>query len=184
MQKHDVIEVYFEQIGGGVDENLIQDEEEEDEDDNEENSDGYEGDTDEEEEIKYVNVRVITAMNPHIIQFRIRMDTEMDIFKEIYASRIGVPSHYLTFEFGERYILNTDTPKDLDLRDNDIIDVYQEKSEETKTMLWNIILAFLCVITSVIAVGMVVCLNRKRMDEILHEMTREEILQKYYQEEM
>ena len=62
------------------------------------------------------------------IHFRVKMWTNMGKLKKSYAERVGVPVSSLRFLFDGRRINDDETPKALEMEQDDVIEVYQEQT--------------------------------------------------------
>nr|ACO10968.1 Small ubiquitin-related modifier 1-A precursor [Caligus rogercresseyi] len=56
------------------------------------------------------------------------MSTQMGKLKKSYSERVGVPLSSLRFLFDGRRINDDETPKALEMEQDDVIEVYQEQS--------------------------------------------------------
>ena len=62
------------------------------------------------------------------VHFRVKMGTLMGKLKKSYADRVGVSPASLRFLFDGRRINDDDSPKSLDMENDDVIEVYQEQT--------------------------------------------------------
>nr|CAD7446506.1 unnamed protein product [Timema bartmani]CAD7460442.1 unnamed protein product [Timema tahoe] len=62
------------------------------------------------------------------IHFRVKMTTQMGKLKKSYSERVGVPVTSLRFLFDGRRINDEETPKQLEMENDDVIEVYQEQT--------------------------------------------------------
>jgi len=76
---------------------------------------------------EYIKLKVV-GQDSNEIHFRVKMATQMGKLKKSYSERVGVPVTSLRFLFDGRRINDTDTPKQLEMEDDDVIEVYQEQS--------------------------------------------------------
>ncbi|UJR10518.1 hypothetical protein I4U23_014721 [Adineta vaga] len=78
---------------------------------------------------EYIKLRVVGQDNSQYseVQFKVKMTTSMSKLKKSYAERQGVPVNSLRFLFDGKRINDDETPKLLEMEDNDTIDVYQEQ---------------------------------------------------------
>ena len=60
------------------------------------------------------------------IHFRVKQTTQMGKLKISYSERVGVPVTSLRFLFDGRRINDDETPKALEMEQDDVIEVYQE----------------------------------------------------------
>ncbi|XP_053201302.1 small ubiquitin-related modifier-like [Panonychus citri] len=89
------------------------------------NKSGVEGGGDANSE--YIKLKVV-GQDSNEIHFRVKMTTAMGKLKKSYSERVGVPVTSLRFLFDGRRINDTDTPKQLEMENDDVIEVYQEQS--------------------------------------------------------
>ena len=61
------------------------------------------------------------------VHFRVKFGTSMGKLKKSYADRTGVSVSTLRFLFDGRRINDDDTPKSLEMEEDDVIEVYQEQ---------------------------------------------------------
>jgi len=99
MEQNDVIEVYQEQTGGGADE----------------------------AETEYIKLKVV-EQDSNEIHFRVKMTTQMGKLKKSYSERVGAPIASLRFFFDGKRINDDETPKSLEMEQDDVIEVYQEQT--------------------------------------------------------
>ena len=99
MEKDDVIEVYQEQTGGAADE----------------------------AETEYIKLKVV-GQDSNEIHFRVKMTTQMGKLKKSYSERVGAPITSLRFLFDGKRINDDETPKSLEMEQDDVIEVYQEQT--------------------------------------------------------
>jgi len=76
---------------------------------------------------EYIKLKVV-GQDSNEIHFRVKMTTQMGKLKKSYSERVGVPVNSLRFLFDGRRINDTDTPKQLEMENEDVIEVYQEQS--------------------------------------------------------
>uniref|UniRef100_A0AAY5KQ09 Small ubiquitin-related modifier n=1 Tax=Esox lucius TaxID=8010 RepID=A0AAY5KQ09_ESOLU len=62
------------------------------------------------------------------IHFKVKMTTHLKKLKESYSQRQGVPMNSLRFLFEGQRISDNQTPKELGMEDEDVIEVYQEQT--------------------------------------------------------
>lgn len=94
-----MVEVYQERTGGGV----------------------VEG------EAEYIQLRVV-GQDSNEIQFRIKMTTAMGKLKKSYSERVGAPIISLRFLFDGKRINDDETPKSLEMEQDDVVEVYREQT--------------------------------------------------------
>merc|ERR1712226_1310500 len=99
IEKYDVIYVYQEENGGAADG----------------------GDT------EYIKLKVV-GQDSNEIDFCVKMTTQMGKLKKSYSERVGVPVSSLRFLFDGRRINDDETPKQLEMEQDDVIEVYQEQT--------------------------------------------------------
>ena len=98
MEQDDVIEVYQEQTGGGADE----------------------------AETEYIKLKVV-GQDSNEIHFRVKMTTAMGKLKKSYSERIGSPITSLRFLFDGKRINDEETPKSIEMKQDNLIEVYQKQ---------------------------------------------------------
>ncbi|XP_075237142.1 small ubiquitin-related modifier-like [Lycorma delicatula] len=76
---------------------------------------------------EYIKLKVV-GNDSNEIHFRVKMTTQMGKLKKSYSERVGVPAMSLRFLFDGRRINDEDTPKQLEMQNDDIIEVYQEQT--------------------------------------------------------
>lgn len=75
---------------------------------------------------EYIKLKVVSQDSSEI-HFRVKYTTPMSKIKKSYSERIGVPVTSLRFLFDGKRINDLDTPKQLDMEEDDTIEVYQEQ---------------------------------------------------------
>ncbi|CAF0736573.1 unnamed protein product [Rotaria sordida] len=75
---------------------------------------------------EYIKLRVVGQDNSEV-HFKVKMTTSMGKLKKSYAERQGVGVATLRFLFDGKRINDDETPKQLEMEDNDTIEVYQEQ---------------------------------------------------------
>ena len=75
---------------------------------------------------KILNLKAKTVLEDsvNVINFRMKMSMEMGKLKNSYAKRVGVPVTDLRFLLNGRPISDDETPKDLELEKDDVIEVF------------------------------------------------------------
>ena len=68
------------------------------------------------------------SMKEYEIHFRVKQTTLMGKLKKSYSERVGVPIASLRFLFDGRRINDDETPKALEMEQDDVIEVYQEQT--------------------------------------------------------
>lgn len=75
---------------------------------------------------EYIKLKVVSQDSSEI-HFRVKFTTPMSKIKKSYSERVGVPVTSLRFLFDGKRINDTDTPKQLEMEEEDTIEVYQEQ---------------------------------------------------------
>merc|ERR1712172_337439 len=78
-------------------------------------------------ETEYIKLKVV-GQDSNEIHFRVKMTTQMGKLKKSYSERVGVPVSSLRFLFDGRRINDDETPKQLEMERDDVIEVYQEQT--------------------------------------------------------
>ncbi|XP_054723160.1 small ubiquitin-related modifier-like isoform X1 [Uloborus diversus] len=76
---------------------------------------------------EYIKLKVV-GQDSNEIHFRVKMTTQMVKLKKSYSDRLGVPVTSLRFLFDGRRINDDETPKQLEMENDDVIEVYQEQT--------------------------------------------------------
>jgi small ubiquitin-related modifier len=76
---------------------------------------------------EYIKLKVV-GQDGNEIHFRVKMSTQMAKLKKSYSERLGVPMTSLRFLFDGRRINDDETPKQLEMENDDVIEVYQEQT--------------------------------------------------------
>merc|ERR1712193_112782 len=76
---------------------------------------------------EYIKLKVV-GQDSNEIHFRVKQTTQMGKLKKSYAERVGVPITSLRFLFDGRRINDDETPKALEMEQDDVIEVYQEQT--------------------------------------------------------
>merc|ERR1712048_519300 len=79
------------------------------------------------DETEYIKLKVV-GQDSNEIHFRVKMTTRMGKLKKSYSERVGVPVSSLRFSFDGRRINDDETPKALEMEQDDVIEVYQEQT--------------------------------------------------------
>merc|ERR1712045_887022 len=79
------------------------------------------------DETEYIKLKVV-GQDSNGIHFRVKQTTQMGKLKKSYAERVGVPITSLRFLFDGRRINDDETPKALEMEQDDVIEVYQEQT--------------------------------------------------------
>ena len=69
----------------------------------------------------------VVGQDANEVHFRVKYGTSMAKLKKSYAERTGVSVSSLRFLFDGRRINDDDTPKTLEMEEDDVIEVYQVK---------------------------------------------------------
>lgn len=83
---------------------------------------------------EYIKVKVVSQDSSEI-HFRVKFTTPMSKIKKSYSERVGVPVSSLRFLFDGKRINDTDTPKQLEMEEDDTIEVYQEQQGGANTAI-------------------------------------------------
>ncbi|XP_075687327.1 small ubiquitin-related modifier 1 isoform X2 [Rhinoderma darwinii] len=75
----------------------------------------------------YIKLKVI-GQDSSEIHFKVKMTTHLKKLKESYCQRQGVPMNSLRFLFEGQRIADHQTPKELGMEEEDVIEVYQEQT--------------------------------------------------------
>ncbi|XP_049631085.1 small ubiquitin-related modifier 1-like isoform X1 [Suncus etruscus] len=76
---------------------------------------------------EYIKLKVI-GQNSSEIHFKVQMTTHFKELKESYCQRLGVPMNSVRFLFEGERIADNHTPKELGMKEEDVIEVYQEQA--------------------------------------------------------
>merc|ERR1712183_172380 len=76
---------------------------------------------------EYIKLKVV-GQDSNEIHFRVKMTTQMGKLKKSYSERVGVPVSSLRFLFDGRRINDDETPKQLEMEQDDVVEVYQEQT--------------------------------------------------------
>ena len=60
------------------------------------------------------------------MDFRVKMTTQLSELKESYSDLVGFPLSSLCFSYNGQKINDEETPKQLQMKQDDVIEVYQE----------------------------------------------------------
>merc|ERR1712130_611964 len=82
------------------------------------------------DETEYIKLKVV-GQDSNEIHFRVKHTTQMGKLKKSYSERVGVPVTSLRFLFDGRRINDDETPKALEMEQDDVIEVYQEQTGGT-----------------------------------------------------
>ena len=75
---------------------------------------------------EYIKLKVVGQENSEV-HFKVKSSTNMGKLKKSYSERQGVAVNSLRFLFDGRRINDEETPKQLEMEDGDVIEVYQEQ---------------------------------------------------------
>ena len=78
-------------------------------------------------ETEYMKLKVV-GQNCNEIHFRVKITTQMGKLKKSYSERVGAPIALLRFLFDGKRINDDETPKSLEMEQDDFIEVYQEQT--------------------------------------------------------
>ena len=81
-------------------------------------------------EIEYIKLRVVDPHSKYEIHVRVKMTTQMEELKKAYSERVRVPVSSLRFLFDGRQINDDETPKQLEMEQDNVIEVYQKLQEK------------------------------------------------------
>ena len=79
------------------------------------------------DDAEYIKLKVV-GQDSNEIHFRVKQTTQMGKLKKSYSERVGVPVTSLRFLFDGRRINDDETPKALEMEQDDVIEVYQEQT--------------------------------------------------------
>ena len=79
------------------------------------------------DETEYIKLKVV-GQDSNEIHFRVKQTTQMGKLKKSCSERVGVPVSSLRFLFDGRRINDDETPKALEMEQDDVIEVYQEQT--------------------------------------------------------
>lgn len=77
---------------------------------------------------EYIRLRVITSDNTNEVHFRVKSATALGRLKRSYCSKLGFQVNELRFVFDGQQITDEDTPKKLGMINDDVIEIYQERT--------------------------------------------------------
>ncbi|CAB4009879.1 small ubiquitin-related modifier 1-like [Paramuricea clavata] len=78
-------------------------------------------------ESEHINLKVMGQDNTEV-HFKIKRTTQLKKLKQAFCDRQGVALNSLRFLFDGQRINDDQTPKDLEMEDDDVIEVYQEQT--------------------------------------------------------
>ncbi|VVC44179.1 Hypothetical protein CINCED_3A010858 [Cinara cedri] len=76
----------------------------------------------------YIRLRVITSDMTNEVHFRVKAGTALGRLKRSYCTRLGFQHEELRFVFDGHRIIDEDTPKSLNMVNDDVIEIYQERT--------------------------------------------------------
>lgn len=76
----------------------------------------------------YIRLRVITSDMTNEVHFRVKSATSLGRLKRSYCSKMGFQVEELRFVFDGHRITDDDTPKSLGMINDDVIEIYQERT--------------------------------------------------------
>lgn len=77
---------------------------------------------------EYIRLRVITSDMNNEVHFRVKAATALVRLKRSYCSKLGFQVDELRFVFDGHRITDEDTPKSLGMINDDVIEIYQERT--------------------------------------------------------
>lgn len=77
---------------------------------------------------EYIRLRVITSDMTNEVHFRVKAATVLGRLKRSYCSKLGFQAEELRFVFDGHRITDEDTPKSLGMVNDDVIEIYQERT--------------------------------------------------------
>ncbi|KAI5752411.1 hypothetical protein M8J77_016747 [Diaphorina citri] len=77
--------------------------------------------------VEYIKLKVLSS-DSNEIHFRVKMTTPMGKLKKSYSERVGLNVSTLRFLFDGRRISDEDTPKSLEMENDDVIEAYPEQT--------------------------------------------------------
>merc|ERR1712062_74801 len=78
-------------------------------------------------EDNHINLKVVGADNSEV-HFKIKKTTQLKKLKQAYADRQGVSLNSLRFLFDGQRVADDMSPKQLEMEEGDVIEVYQEQT--------------------------------------------------------
>lgn len=75
----------------------------------------------------YVTIRVCPADDTSEVMFRVKKLCRLDRLKRAYCAKLGIDELELRFVFEGHRITDEDTPKELGIENNGVIEVYQQR---------------------------------------------------------
>lgn len=79
-------------------------------------------------EDEYIRLRVITSDMTNEVHFRVKSATALGRLKRSYCGKLGYQLEELRFVFDGHRITDEDTPKMLGMINDDVIEIYQERT--------------------------------------------------------
>lgn len=76
----------------------------------------------------YIRLRVITSEMTNEVHFRVKSAVTLGRLKRSYCNKLGFQVDELRFVFDGHRITDEDTPKSLGMINDDVIEIYQERS--------------------------------------------------------
>ncbi|VVC37222.1 Ubiquitin-related domain,Rad60/SUMO-like domain,Ubiquitin domain [Cinara cedri] len=77
---------------------------------------------------EYIRLRIITSDMTNEVHFRVKAGTALGRLKRSYSNRLGFQQDELRFVFDGHRIHDDDTPKSLNMLNDDVIEIYQERT--------------------------------------------------------
>uniref|UniRef100_A0A023FDA6 Small ubiquitin-related modifier n=1 Tax=Amblyomma cajennense TaxID=34607 RepID=A0A023FDA6_AMBCJ len=75
----------------------------------------------------YIKLKVV-GQDGNEIHFKVKMTTQMGKLKKSYSERVAMSVSSLRFLFDGKRISDDETPKQLEMVNDDVIEVYQEQT--------------------------------------------------------
>ncbi|KAL1476675.1 hypothetical protein MTO96_018241 [Rhipicephalus appendiculatus] len=76
---------------------------------------------------EYIKLKVV-GQDGNEIHFKVKMTTQMGKLKKSYSERVAMSVSSLRFLFDGKRINDDETPKQLEMVNDDVIEVYQEQT--------------------------------------------------------
>uniref|UniRef100_A0A1E1WYQ4 Small ubiquitin-related modifier n=1 Tax=Amblyomma aureolatum TaxID=187763 RepID=A0A1E1WYQ4_9ACAR len=76
---------------------------------------------------EYIKLKVV-GQDGNEIHFKVKMTTQMGKLKKSYSERVAMSVASLRFLFDGKRISDDETPKQLEMVNDDVIEVYQEQT--------------------------------------------------------
>ena len=79
------------------------------------------------QERRFITLKVV-GQDGTEMHFRVNVEKPLGKLKTFYTSRLGVPTGSFRFLFDGHRINDNETPMQLDMQHNDLVEVYQEQT--------------------------------------------------------